>query len=79
MRKFIRVSSWLGIGLLAAAIVCIAAFFIIGQEVDAQGILHEPFFLIPLFYLFLFFSLITGVVNVIARIVQSISKRKENL
>ena len=78
MRKLVKVSPWLGLGLFATAIVCITAFNMIGQEVDAQGILHEPFFLIPLTWLFLFISLIAGGVNVVARVIQSRSKGKEN-
>lgn len=75
IEKSIKTSTWLSVIFLIAAIVCLSAFKIIGQEVDAQGFLYEPFFLILLFWLFLFLGLITGVVNVITRIVRS-SRRK---
>lgn len=74
MNKVIRVSSWLGVLLFVGAVVCIVAFNMIGSEVDSQGMLHEPFFLIPLFWLFLTFSLIAGGVNISAQIAQT--KRK---
>lgn len=75
MNKVIRVSSWLGVLLFIGAVVCIVAFNMIGSEVDSQGMLHEPFFLIPLFWLFLTFSLIAGGVNISAQIAQTKRKR----
>lgn len=75
MNKVIRVSSWLGVLLFVGAVVCIVAFNMIGSEVDSQGMLHEPFFLIPLFWLFLTFSLIAGGVNISAQIAQTKRKR----
>jgi len=76
MNRVIRVSSWLGVLLFVGAVVCIAAFTMIGSEVDAQGMVQEPFFLIPLFWLFLLFSLIAGGVNIVARIAQIIHQKK---
>lgn len=73
--RSIRTSTWLVLIFLVFAIVCIGAFNIIGQEVDAQGVLHEAFFLVPMFWLFLFLAAITGLVNVITRIVR-MSRRK---
>ena len=78
MNKVIRVSSWLGILLFTGAVVCIVAFNLIGSEVDTQGMLHEPFFLIPLFLLFLLFSLIAGAVNIFARTAQTRLKKQIN-
>jgi len=75
MNKVIRVSSWLGVLLFVGAVVCIVAFNMIGSEVDSQGMLHEPFFLIPLFWLFLTFNLIAGGVNISAQIAQTKRKR----
>ncbi len=76
MNKIIRVSSWLGVLLFVGAVVCMLAFNMIGAEVDAQGMLHEPFFLIPLFWLFFMFSLIAGGVNILARITQTKQKKQ---
>ncbi|MBK8419153.1 DUF3955 domain-containing protein [Candidatus Villigracilis saccharophilus] len=76
MNKIIRVSSWLSILLFVGAVVCMLAFNMIGAEVDAQGMLHEPFFLIPLFWLFFMFSLIAGGVNILARITQTKQKKQ---
>ncbi|MBK8418194.1 DUF3955 domain-containing protein [Candidatus Villigracilis saccharophilus] len=77
MNKIIRVSFWLGVLLFLGAVVCMIAFNMIGSEVDAQGMLHEPFFLIPLFWLFFMFSLIAGGVNIFARVAQT--KQKEQI
>lgn len=76
MNKIIRVSSWLGVLLFVGAVVCMLAFNMIGAEVDAQGMLHEPFFLIPLFWLFFMFSLIAGGVNILAQITQTKQKKQ---
>jgi len=43
------------------SIVCIVSYNIIGSEVLADGTLVEPFFLIPLGWLFIFIALISGV------------------
>ncbi|NPV55813.1 MAG: DUF3955 domain-containing protein [Anaerolineae bacterium] len=71
MKKFIKVTTWLGIGLLIVAVGCIVAYNAIGQSIDADGYLQEPFFLIPLFWLFFFASLVAGGANGLARIIQS--------
>ena len=70
MNKFIRISSWLIACLLIGAVICMIAFNIIGSEVDAQGVLHEPFFLIPLFWMSLILSLIVGTANILARVIR---------
>ena len=37
---------------LLFSIMCFGAYFLIGSEVDESGILHEPFELLPLGYVF---------------------------
>ena len=37
---------------LLFSIICFVAYFLIGSEVDESGILHEPFALLPLGYVF---------------------------
>ncbi len=76
MNKVLKVSSWLGVLLFIGAMICIAAFNMIGSEVDAQGMLHEPFFLIPLFWLFFMSSLLAGGVNIFARNAQTKHKKE---
>ncbi|MBU3131042.1 DUF3955 domain-containing protein [Clostridium gasigenes] len=44
------------------AVGCFIAFVIIGSEVTADGTLVEPFFLIPIGYLFLAISIIIATV-----------------
>ncbi len=70
MNIAMRISSWLSILLLGAAAACAVTFNVIGSEVDAQGILHEPFFLIPLFWLFFMASVIAGGAAILARLAQ---------
>lgn len=50
-----------GIALLLAGI-CIIMFQVIGYSVSADGVLHEPFFLIPLMYFFLFIAIVNFVI-----------------
>ncbi len=71
MDKFVRVSSWMVFCLLVSAVVCLGAFNIIGQTIDAEGILHEPFFLVPLFWLSILLSLIIGSANILARVIRA--------
>ena len=71
MDKFVRVSSWMVFCLLIGAVVCVGAFNVIGQTVDAEGVLREPFFLIPIFWLFLLLSLIAGIANILARVIRA--------
>lgn len=42
---------WSGFAALAGAACCLAAFRLIGSSVDAQGVLQEPFALLPLGFL----------------------------
>lgn len=60
---------WWRIALLCAgsAVITIVTFNIIGSTIDAQGVLHEPFFLIPLFWLLSLSSIISMVVAVVIR------------
>ena len=37
---------------LLLSILCFGAYFLIGSEVDENGIVHEPFALLPLGYVF---------------------------
>ena len=37
---------------LLFSIMCFGAYFLIGSEIDESGILHEPFALLPLGYVF---------------------------
>ena len=56
------------------SIVCIISYNIIGSEVLADGTLVEPFFLIPLGWLFFAIGIITGI---IAFIISYTRKPKE--
>jgi uncharacterized membrane protein len=53
--------------LIVGAIVSITAFSLISSYVDEQGFLHEPFILLPLFWLLSLGSVITAVLALIVR------------
>ena len=59
--RLVRVLKWVtGLSLLAFA-ACWGAYALIGSSVDEQGILREPFALIPIGWLFLFVGVGAGV------------------
>lgn len=53
MNRENRTKGWLlvGAGLFLAGILCFLSFELIGSTVDAEGILREPFALIPMGWL----------------------------
>lgn len=58
--------------LLTIAAICFLAKAFLGQpEVDSNGMLHEPFFLIPIGYLFL----LSGVIGLLIALVKKITKK----
>lgn len=59
MKKYI---TW--VALLAIGIICFVVKWIIWSSVDANGTLHEPFWLIPIGYLFILLGIIFLIVAV---------------
>jgi hypothetical protein len=57
-----RVIGGIGLAFLLVAAACWIGYRLIGSEIDAEGVLHEPFGLIPLGWLSLFGALIAGAV-----------------
>ena len=53
--------------LLVIGIMCFISFELIGSEVDENGYLHEPFFLLPVGFICIFLSMILYVVFAIAK------------
>lgn len=53
---------------LIISVSCIVLFNIIGSEVAPDGMLVEPFFLIPLFYVFLAISIISFIVSFVLKL-----------
>lgn len=53
MKKFIYTIPFI------LGVCCFIAFGIMGSTIDANGFIHEPFFLIPVGYLFFFIGLIS--------------------
>lgn len=51
---------WLSGLFLADGLACWSAYRLIGSEVDAQGVLHEPFVLIPIGWLLLAAGVVVG-------------------
>lgn len=67
-KKYLLASSPILLGVL-----CIIMFNIIGSEVKPDGTLVEPFFLIPLAYLFVF----TGIITILFVAVFSMFRKKQ--
>ncbi len=67
-KKYLLASSPILLGVL-----CIIMFNIIGSEVKPDGTLVEPFFLIPLAYLFVF----TGIIAILFVAVFSMFRKKQ--
>ena len=75
MDKTIRISSRASILFFLGAFLSWGAYQLIGQEVDAQGILREPFFLIPLTWLLIGLGLISVLLFLLTRMVRAIRKK----
>ncbi|UKS24118.1 DUF3955 domain-containing protein [Paenibacillus sp. HWE-109] len=69
-KKYLLASSPILIG-----VICMISYFMIGSEVNPDGILIEPFFLIPLRYLFV----TGGIVALLFVAISSVFQRKANL
>lgn len=54
-------SLWISALLFLGGIISWGAYTLIGSEVDAQGILHEPFALIPVGWLLIFVGLVVSI------------------
>ena len=57
----IQIIFWIGIGLLLIGILCLMGKALSPESIDASGILHEAFFLLPLG----FGALFTGIIILI--------------
>jgi len=53
--------------LLVFGIICFGLFYLIGSEVDENGYLKEPFFLLPIGFICICLSMILYVVFAIAK------------
>ena len=60
--KFKHMLGWISAGLLLCAAICWIIFKAIGPSVDAAGVLHEPFLLLPMAWLFLFAGIACGAI-----------------
>ena len=65
MTKKTKTVSWVSVAFLIFAAACVVAFNLIGSTVDADGMVHEPFFLLPFAALFVLLSIITGLIAII--------------
>lgn len=66
MRK-LKINFYLTIIMIIAGVGCFILFKLIGSTMDSAGILHEPFFLVPIGYLFLLMGMISTVVYLVRR------------
>ena len=62
MSKKTRVLTWISIAYIVVAISCIPIYNFIGATVDENGVLHEPFFLVPLGIVMFLAGLIIGII-----------------
>jgi hypothetical protein len=62
--------------LLLGALLCWGVYHLFGTCVDDEGILREPFALIPLGWLCLFASAATGIAGLIARLIAGRNPRR---
>lgn len=70
-----RILGWACVTLMVGTLACWGGFHLIGQEIDGEGFLHEPFALIPLGWLCAFGALGTGLAYTLIRLVQARSRR----
>ncbi len=62
-----RLSRNLAYLFISLAIIFMLTFNLIGSEVDENGVLQEPFFLIPLSYLSFALGIILAIISVIKK------------
>ncbi|SHM89696.1 Protein of unknown function [Anaerosporobacter mobilis DSM 15930] len=53
--------------------ICFLSYNVIGSEVLADGTLSEPFYLIPMAYLFVLIGLVWLIVNVVSLFIKKIN------
>lgn len=58
---------YFSLSMIFAGIISFLLFRLIGSTVDSSGYLQEPFFLVPIGYLFLLVGLIDGVIYLVQR------------
>lgn len=66
MKKRKSIFKWVSIAFFLATLVAGVAYQIVGQTIDSQGYLQEPFALIPLSWLFFFLGAITGLIHLLS-------------
>lgn len=65
--KRTRWNLYFSLSMIVAGIISFLLFRLIGSTVDSNGYLQEPFFLVPIGYLFLLVGLIDGVIYLVQR------------
>jgi len=63
---------------LGLAFLTFGLFNLIGAKIDASGILHEPFFLLPLGWFFILLAFIFGVILLSIKLVAIMTKVTDN-
>ena len=54
-------------GLLIAGIVCFVLFYLIGAEGDENGYVNEPFYLLPIGFIYICLSMVLFIVFAITK------------
>lgn len=66
---------WIPITFILIGIMCMISYAIIGAHIDSQGILVEPFFLIPTGYFFLTLGILLFILIMIFKRKTSLKKQ----
>jgi hypothetical protein len=74
MKKRKNTLMWVSIASFSIMLVAGIVYQIIGQTIDSQGYLQEPFALIPIGWLFFFLGVVTGLLYLVSHIVQHFHK-----
>lgn len=68
----------IGFAMIGIGVSFMFTYSLIGSEIDANGVLHEPFFLIPIGYLFIFLGIAWGIACLLLPLAKKLG-RKESL
>jgi drug/metabolite transporter (DMT)-like permease len=77
IEKKLQISMWLSLAYFLGSAICWASYYIIGTKLDAQGVLQEPFALIPMGFLLFLAGMFVGIAHIIIRIKQARKTKKQ--
>lgn len=69
-------TSQVAVSLLGLGSLCLIAFRLIGASVDEDGVLHEPFALIPIGYALIASGAVVGTFGLVRASLRAVSRRR---